>query len=158
MVLRWTIKNTHFNSRPSARGDGSSVNDGWTIKLFQFTPLREGRLQPREREGIWQSISIHAPPRGATRAAGTKREHEQFQFTPLREGRRLTPFFLRNSTNFNSRPSARGDGFRYAGTLAKRPISIHAPPRGATCMAYGVSASAAFQFTPLREGRLKAIA
>ena len=32
-------------------------------------------------------ISIHAPPRGATRDAGTKREHEQFQFTPLREGR-----------------------------------------------------------------------
>ena len=35
---------THFNSRPYARGDP----DGETLKhafdLFQFTPLREGRL------------------------------------------------------------------------------------------------------------------
>ena len=77
--------------------------------LFQFTPLREGR----QGEG-WQHraccISIHAPPRGAT---------------PLQPSSRLS------STNFNSRPSARGDG---GGSRRNglHGISIHAPPRGAT--------------------------
>ena len=32
-------------------------------------------------------------------------------------------------------------------------ISIHAPPRGATCITGSASAWAQFQFTPLREGR-----
>ena len=32
-------------------------------------------------------------------------------------------------------------------------ISIHAPPRGATCALPRVNGSAEFQFTPLREGR-----
>ncbi len=55
-------------------------------------------------------ISIHAPPRGATRA--------------LRQNRYVLP-------DFNSRPSARGDpkeGKEMSGFV----ISIHAPPRGAT--------------------------
>ena len=144
---------SHFNSRPSARGD--NMDSGW-----DFTAL----------------ISIHAPPRGATSARIAIYCRDIFQFTPLREGRLLrlgmngdefkfqfTP--LREGrlpplvrpcgiTNFNSRPSARGDG----GIRAPRPgrlhfnsrpsargdcadvrdgavtdISIHAPPRGATC-------------------------
>ena len=99
-----------------------------------------------------------------------------FQFTPLREGRLADAFFLRNSTNFNSRPSARGD--RYAnGQGSPTVISIHAPPRGATAAlarrqrisetyfnsrpsARGDGSSVLlmdsekqFQFTPLREGR-----
>ena len=80
----------HFNSRPSARGD---LRHRITLQRaeFQFTPLREGRRQ-RNRRGQhgrhfnsrpsargdlsaqWRvypnSISIHAPPRGAT-GAGT---------------------------------------------------------------------------------------
>ena len=80
---------THFNSRPSARGDVIGNSGGWLHVEFQFTPLREGRLssmprytQPRIfqftplREGrryidyqrtVTRYISIHAPPRGATR-------------------------------------------------------------------------------------------
>ena len=55
-----------------------------------------------------------------------------FQFTPLREGRRHSC----------TRP----------GSL--HPISIHAPPRGATCFRLFTRFRAAiFQFTPLREGR-----
>ena len=54
-----------------------------------------------------------------------------FQFTPLREGRH----------------SVKG---RYKN---KAPISIHAPPRGATESAATGSAEQEFQFTPLREGR-----
>ena len=75
---------------------------------------------------------------------------------------------------FNSRPSARGDCAEKP-RMFDTPISIHAPPRGATvranCPAYcgvisihapprGATGSAwvadeawVFQFTPLREGR-----
>ena len=101
----------------------------YTIE-FQFTPLREGR---REVGGIsnMRRISIHAPPRGATRfAAGS-------EFPPV---------------YFNSRPSARGD-HRKDGKRMKIAISIHAPPRGATRSVAIFSTSSEFQFTPLREGR-----
>ena len=126
----------NFNSRPSARGDGDARKQPLWFFLFQFTPLREGRhgLLPRwlrwdcyfnsrpsargdgipVMAGVWRSISIHAPPRGATSGCVPEPARIAFQFTPLREGRRCTP---RTSTlwrNFNSRPSARGDGKRYA--------------------------------------------
>ena len=77
-----------------------------------------------------------------------------FQFTPLREGRQFQPHKLMVASNFNSRPSARGDlvlrsscryqsafqftplreGRRCLGhaSFALTAISIHAPPRGAT--------------------------
>ena len=121
----------YFNSRPSARGDPSD--------LPKFT-LR--------------TISIHAPPRGATRfPRGAMWRFGSFQFTPLREGRRcltlsiapalafqFTP--LREGRHaptdddfsayyFNSRPSARGDVV-IAQCSHHSAISIHAPPRGAT--------------------------
>ena len=146
-------------------------------RQFQFTPLREGRrasarcVRPRhrhfnsrpsargDRQGNprWatETISIHAPPRGATAwsclvchhcyfnshpsARGdTKRSLRVcvlliFQFTPLREGRRSRGHFLLCDDYFNSRPSARGD---LAGC-----DDAPSPKE--------------FQFTPLREGRLE---
>ena len=79
--------------------------------IFQFTPLREGRLAGDRREGFQRAISIHAPPRGATNLAESRGlrmaisihapprgatifigscplNKPKFQFTPLREGRR----------------------------------------------------------------------
>ena len=120
----------HFNSRPSARGDGIGA-DGRPIRTFQFTPLREGRRDGIPRTGeqkhfnsrpsargdfeqmanaIPYIISIHAPPRGAT--GGWKRASS-------------------SASHFNSRPSARGDmvGVQF---WQIGDISIHAPPRGAT--------------------------
>ena len=101
---------SNFNSRPSARGDFGFGAQRIHRMLFQFTPLREGRLcdslrasskhsfqftplregrrARRDRTQHRRQISIHAPPRGATSAP---RSH-------------ATP-----PTNFNSRPSARGD-------------------------------------------------
>ena len=100
-------------------------------------------------------ISIHAPPRGATVTGFARLRRLIFQFTPLREGRRAVVHLLHNQvaqfqftplregrhyisgkrrhcrSDFNSRPSARGD----AHSAAVRCFS------------------AAFQFTPLREGR-----
>ena len=119
----------------------------------QFTPLREGRLIPssRWRHGRnfnsrpsargdscrrhqWRgraSISIHAPPRGATLRQPARQAACVFQFTPLREGRQCPYPGSRPVAYFNSRPSARGD-----------PM--------AACAIFAV---VSFQFTPLREGR-----
>ena len=122
-----------------------------------------------------EMISIHAPPRGATKRHSTSWKRSLFQFTPLREGRRAPRSHATPPTNFNSRPSARGD---IAFLLSSRnprisihapprgatsrlreidsheAISIHAPPRGATKRAEAMTVCIAiFQFTPLREGR-----
>ena len=120
-------------------------------EVFQFTPLREGRRRRRsaltsrknfnsrpsargdgngECPEADECISIHAPPRGATR-------HHQPTST---------------ISYFNSRPSARGDGFTFNGRHCRR-ISIHAPPRGATGYHEIGGEGITFQFTPLREGR-----
>ncbi len=44
----------------------------WTrrkmVEKFQFTPLREGRRRAVRKSGHLEDISIHAPPRGATRS------------------------------------------------------------------------------------------
>ena len=78
-----------FNSRPSARGDRPAPSADQHHQPFQFTPLREGRRgcphdaqrgldfnsRPSARGDsgsadaliTWHLISIHAPPRGATR-------------------------------------------------------------------------------------------
>ena len=78
-----------FNSRPSARGDAAARNCPDSRAGFQFTPLREGRLYESWDEMKEDTISIHAPPRGAT---------------PARTASSQQP------ADFNSRPSARGDG------------------------------------------------
>ena len=59
----------------------------------------------------------------------------------------------KHTKHFNSRPSARGDDALH--TLSTPcPISIHAPPRGATPHARrNGRIDGLFQFTPLREGR-----
>ena len=121
----------YFNSRPSARGDSKAKAKKSKRKQFQFTPLREGRRlgqtsgnvpkdfnsRPSARGdeieldklGYYQ-ISIHAPPRGATRWMQKCNATSKFQFTPLREGRLHVIGF----------------------DIESRWISIHAPPRGAT--------------------------
>ena len=76
-------------------------------------------------------ISIHAPPRGATYADALMAFDIEFQFTPLREGRRNSHCRCAGGSDFNSRPSARGDS----------------PPTSP------ISSGKSFQFTPLREGR-----
>ena len=148
---------TDFNSRPSARGDSQSQQPPAEAPAFQFTPLREGRQRARKarrhatarfqftplREGRLTlhdnraeagKISIHAPPRGATRRTSPPSRNALFQFTPLREGRH----------QLDSRP-------------APSAISIHAPPRGATAVVVICAWISLFQFTPLREGRRRTL-
>ena len=143
-----------FNSRPSARGDKSSDAQAPRPRLFQFTPLREGRrhtphkpwhgryfnsrpsargdgLPRRDRQG--GGISIHAPPRGATRARKARRHATaRFQFTPLREGRPVGCAQGVEQIHISIHAPPRGaTRQKHAGWYAP-PISIHAPPRGAT--------------------------
>ena len=126
------------------------------IAIFQFTPLREGRRnhatceagkkryfnsRPSARGDLPSVIypfsvlviSIHAPPRGATQRKASRMPHRRY---------------------FNSRPSARGD-IGTDGTIKTKLISIHAPPRGATDFQKNRKKIKKFQFTPLREGRLR---
>ena len=48
------------------RGATWKYNERHAVDLFQFTPLREGRLFRLQRDYRGALISIHAPPRGAT--------------------------------------------------------------------------------------------
>ena len=102
-----------------------------TAVLFQFTPLREGRLNVMLAT-IYNFISIHAPPRGATSSELRRvARSRNFNSRPSARGDfRVMPGGY-TPGNFNSRPSARGDDL---GALLVRQliISIHAPPRGAT--------------------------
>ena len=78
--------------------------------LFQFTPLREGRLRRHRLELLRLHISIHAPPRGAT-------VHQR--------GNSVVKII-----SIHAPP--RGATQRDDGGHEAAGISIHAPPRGAT--------------------------
>ena len=147
---------TYFNSRPSARGDDRRRRATRVDRNFNSRPSARGDRPFRGREVLFRRISIHAPPRGATRTAALHAAIAAlFQFTPLREGRRWRLWLAAGwLCYFNSRPSARGDRscrrrhagqapFQFtplregrpstAGAVGSPPaISIHAPPRGAT--------------------------
>ena len=120
-----------FQFTPLREGRLDDVMNALKPILFQFTPLREGRhvsdegvrvhfyfnSRPSARgdsctsiSSVLFTISIHAPPRGATRRGANRH---------------------RGASNFNSRPSARGDPANRH-WLRFVYISIHAPPRGAT--------------------------
>ena len=101
----------YFNSRPCGRGD-ILIDCGVPFsRLFQFTPLREGRHNLALFDPLAVLISIHAPAGGATKNQGINiYPLFLFQFTPLREGRLFYIMYI----------------------TPKGHISIHAPAGGAT--------------------------
>ena len=131
----------------------SSEGAVYTIKEFQFTPLREGRHA--ESHPVHRVCDFNSRPsaRGDMRLCRMRTNYILFQFTPLREGRHARTEGVENGgyfnsrpsargdckgqragvprSNFNSRPSARGDG-NWVRKIKTIDISIHAPPRGAT--------------------------
>ena len=121
---------------------------------FQFPPLCEGRRGQSKGHPQWLQISIHAPPRGATRrrhrAASASSD---FNSRPSVRGDAVLQRAADGNANFNSRPSARGDSTGGGGGHGEQ-ISIFAPPRGAKrhCSRKN-RLSLTFQFSPLREGR-----
>ena len=106
-----------------------------SVGVFQFTPLREGRL------------SVMSPEPYTV----------IFQFTPLREGRRDQRRLAVPEKHFNSRPSARGDTKKQQNShfdilFQFTPLREGRPPS----FLYSTSHTK-FQFTPLREGRRETI-
>ena len=124
-----------FQFTPLREGRPATSTCSAPQSLFQFTPLREGRrnLLPRVRlviisihapprgaplevfaQDVEFLISIHAPPRGATgwRRHEAENRHISIHAPPRGATRRAAP--AGRAGNFNSRPSARGDGKRYA--------------------------------------------
>ena len=121
-------------------------------KVFQFTPLREGRR--RDRGGCRRPGDFNSRPSArGDKVSFAQPNKREFQFTPLREGRRSPRSQKMAMSYFNSRPSARGDTEKQEYPLAQlfqftplregrrraqgvhsgaQQISIHAPPRGAT--------------------------
>ena len=105
------VRPSYFNSRPSARGDGTDREYIAQIMISIHAPPRGATVKEWVFEH-YSLISIHAPPRGATAKRKPSSRRKQFQFTPLREGRQGG--------------CTRNHLFQ--------GISIHAPPRGATEM------------------------
>ena len=78
---------TYFNSRPSARGDSFSRYFFIARTISIHAPPR-GATEAAVMAERYYFISIHAPPRGATMFCSAKtQDFFKFQFTPLREGR-----------------------------------------------------------------------
>ena len=145
------LQQANFNSRPSARGDDALQQAEAAGVISIHAPPRGATLTDVQRHVI-EAISIHAPPRGAT---GFKREYgyyQLFQFTPLREGRPDEKCGNRTEEVFQFTPLREGRQPHMRYTCLKK-ISIHAPPRGATCQGAVQKIKPPFQFTPLREGR-----
>ena len=107
------IQRINFNSRPSARGDYLVYCRTTFVRISIHAPPR-GATTYSGASCALLDISIHAPPRGATPADSKSSCPYVFQFTPLREGRQCCLVRLLVWEYFNSRPSARGDGKRYA--------------------------------------------
>ena len=145
----------HFNSRPSARGDvqisfvvilpifisihappRGATQDARAPAgddLFQFTPLREGRRNPRLRVGLQiRHFNSRPSARGDVALADAVDAVLYFNSRPSARGdARCMGTMCSINQHFNSRPSARGD-FRLQRDYHGALISIHAPPRGAT--------------------------
>ena len=123
----------NFNSRPSARGDGSSYSNIGVSGTY---------------------ISIPAPPRGATGRGRPPREPSHFNSRPSARGDDLVVLFGLPPVHFNSRPSARGDlqGGRKS-RLMGRYFNSRPSARGDLTVTTSPGSSPIFQFPPLREGR-----
>ncbi len=165
----------YFNSRPSARGDAHHLRRPNAGGYFNSRPSARGDIDQIVCLAAQKSISIHAPPRGATARSWRLPATWRFQFTPLREGRQgvvRAAQQARISIHAPPRGATIPDDVDGSADF----ISIHAPPRGATparfslrasctyfnsrpsargdgCAFFCVPPAPIFQFTPLREGR-----
>ena len=80
-------RDTHFNSRPSARGDRMRGNRRFRPARISIHAPPRGATPLKFLRHLRPYISIHAPPRGATNRVYNTVAIGEFQFTPLREGR-----------------------------------------------------------------------
>ena len=122
-----------FNPRARAGRDVKAGDAAVGIVLFQSTRPRGARPGGRRARSVLKRVSIHAPARGAT-ARQQPQAHVEAGFNPraragrdLGRGRRAVDEIMFQST----RP--RGARRRlWCRGYRRRPVSIHAPARGAT--------------------------
>ena len=142
-----------FNSRPSARGDAHSVPLS-VLRLISIHAPPRGATRFARQRGQALHISIHAPPRGATLSIPFYKSDLSISIhAPPRGATRKHGVSPIKPGIFQFTPLREGRHVE-APAMPGQRISIHAPPRGATRSARGSRHSTSpFQFTPLREGR-----
>ena len=102
----------NFNSRPSARGDPRCPRSRASRSHFNSRPSARGDNFALRKE-TYMSISIHAPPRGATRLNAPRIIRALISIhAPPRGATFLHTLCIYFRGYFNSRPSARGDNSR----------------------------------------------
>ena len=144
--------------------------------VFQFTPLREGRLCNFTRQCAVRHFNSRPCVRGDITHTLCFFQKFKFQFTPLREGRQKRPPAaagvqanfnsrpcVRGDTDsetsdcgtayFNSRPCVRGDALKWQQLKLKPYFNSRPCVRGDCCFFFRCPCRLLFQFTPLREGR-----
>ena len=127
-----------FNSRPSARGDQCALPRVNGSAEFQFTPLREGRHDASNPVHRPEYFNSRPSARGDVRSVLYYNHKDgRFQFTPLREGRPSWSCISTSRNTFQFTPLREGRLFQRCSVGDEWKISIHAPPRGATCQLAG---------------------
>ena len=122
----------YFNSRPCERGDNAQISTQTAFGIFQFSPLREGRLEKYFLYPVRRTISILAPARGATT---------------------FTLFIFQFRHNFNSRPCERGDEPLCLFCVVSEEFQFSPLREGRHLCRLLIFMQNLFQFSPLREGR-----
>ena len=107
---RSLCREAYFNSRPSARGDKlSELNCLPTRSISIHAPPRGATLLLVNRVFLLSDFNSRPSARGDAKRRSASSSATSFQFTPLREGRLCGTSSVRAVIHFNSRPSARGD-------------------------------------------------
>ena len=126
-------KNGVISIHAPTRGATITQSQRTTRSKFQSTLLQEERPFSFFVNFATVFISIHAPTRGATLNDKSGRRIFEFQSTLLQEERRCSTGRKADVEKyFNPRSYKRSDVERSPGADDGRPISIHAPTRGAT--------------------------
>ena len=154
--MRITISTRQFQFTPLREGRLAEAYFQTANRKFQFTPLREGRLVLAGTAAFPAGYFNSRPSARGDRMLGFPDSPAiLFQFTPLREGRRRLQDEKGMTENISIHAPPRGATIANYGFYQDVIISIHAPPRGATVTADTDEKVYIFQFTPLREGRLR---
>ena len=137
-----------------ARGATQHARTTPPAKLFQFSPLREGRRCTRSNRYHRDTYFNSRPCERGDIVGMLFPPYDQFQFSPLREGRPDPQFGERHGYGISILAPARGatcrrsKGLRVLCNFNSRPCE-----RGDAIGAFYAIGAALFQFSPLREGR-----
>ena len=125
------ILSRHFNSRPSARGDGLRRGEALALDIISIHAPPRGATQRLLHCGRGYQISIHAPPRGATEKNLLRRANPSyFNSRPSARGDMAALPASNTPLNFNSRPSARGDSLLRMASMLSAYFNSRPSARG----------------------------